>query len=197
LHHFGHLSFSEKFYRFATTFRHLQLAAHLCPWIRPSFLGQQASHLRRPCPRNICIRLNCSPPFFIFPCACCNYSNSISPSYSRMQAILEISWALILMLMSDHLISTTHAAVIPHAARRDPTAGQSVQSHGMSTEALLTLVGVCVAVFGTALTLVLSWPSLKVRWGLCSSRRPHPRQRFRSSSPGTSLDDDSRLIPRR
>ncbi|CAI9627810.1 unnamed protein product [Alternaria burnsii] len=97
-----------------------------------------------------------------------------------MQTLLKISWALIVMLMSDHLISTTHAAVIPHAVRRDSTVGQSVQSHGMSTEALLTLVGVCVAVFGTALTLVLSWPSLKVRWGLCTSRRPHPRQHSRS-----------------
>jgi hypothetical protein len=113
-----------------------------------------------------------------------------------MQTLLEISRALILMLMSDHLISTTHAAVIPHAVRRDSTAGQSVQSHGMSTEALLTLVGVCVAVFGTALTLVLSWPRLKVRWGLCTCPRAHPRQRSRSLSTCTSLDIDSRLIPR-
>lgn len=112
-----------------------------------------------------------------------------------MQTLLEISRALILMLMSDHLISTTHAAVIPHAVRRS-TAGQSVQSHGMSTEALLTLVGVCVAVFGTALTLVLSWPRLKVRWGLCTCPRAHPRQRSRSLSTCTSLDIDSRLIPR-
>jgi hypothetical protein len=113
-----------------------------------------------------------------------------------MQAILRVFWALILMLMGDHLVFTTHAAVIAHAVGRDSTAGPSVQSHGMSTEALLTLVGVCVAVLGLVLTLVLSWPSLKVRWGLCTSRRLHPRQRSRSLFTGTSLDIDSRLIPR-
>jgi hypothetical protein len=113
-----------------------------------------------------------------------------------MQAILRVSWALVLMLMGNHLMFTTHAAVIAHAVGRDSTAGPSVQSHGMSTEALLTLVGVCVAIFGTVLTLVLSWPSLKVTWGLCTSRRPHPRQRSRSLSTGTSLDIDSRLIHR-
>ncbi|KAF7676041.1 hypothetical protein GT037_005546 [Alternaria burnsii] len=93
-----------------------------------------------------------------------------------------------LTLVMTHSSWTTYAAVMPHAARRDSTAVQSVQSHGMSTEALLTLVGVCVAVFGTALTLVLSWPSLEVRWGLCTSRRPHSRQRSRSlSTTGSAI----------
>jgi hypothetical protein len=101
-----------------------------------------------------------------------------------------------LMLLHACFDFTTHGAVIPQVARRDSTVGQSVQSHDMSTEALLTLIGVCVAVFGTALTLVLSWPSIKVRWGLFTSRRPHPRHRSRPLSTGTSLDIDSRPISR-
>jgi hypothetical protein len=122
--------------------------------------------------------------------ACCNYFNSINPQYTRMRAILDTSWALVLMLMSDHLISTTHAAVIAHAVRRDSTVGQPVQPHGLSTEALLTLIGICVAVLGIALAIVQTWPSLKTGWGMCRSRRFQPYQRSRSLYTGMSPDID-------
>lgn len=85
---------------------------------------------------------------------------SVSDSYARMNS------SCTLLLLSAHIISSSHAAVIPHAAQRDSTTGAAVQSHTLSIEALLTLIGVCVAVLGFALTLVLSWPSLKLRRGL-------------------------------
>ncbi|RYN53536.1 hypothetical protein AA0118_g9587 [Alternaria tenuissima] len=93
-----------------------------------------------------------------------------------------MSWSLILMLLSDHFIPTTHAAFIPmpHPVRRDIAAGQSVQSHKLSTEALLTLIGVCVAVLGIALALVQTWSSLKMGWGMGRSRRFYLYQRSRS-----------------
>src|SRR4051812_11299333 len=87
-----------------------------------------------------------------------------------------------MILFTAHFISSTHAAILPHAARRDSTAGLSGQSHGLSTEALLTLIGVCVAVLGIALALIQSWPSLKMTWGLCRSQRFHPRSSFRPIS---------------
>ena len=86
-----------------------------------------------------------------------------------------------LSLLSAHFVSFIGAAPIPE----DLTAGAAAQSHTLSIEALLTLIGVCVAVLALGLTLVLSWPSLKLRWGLCTSRRSHPPFRSRPASKDT------------
>jgi len=107
------------------------------------------------------------------------------PNPSRVN-LPRMNPLFILLLLSAHSISVSHAAVIPYAADLDSTAGTFVQSHGLSTEALLTLIGVCVAVFGTALTLVLSWPSLKITWERCISRRSRHPSRSRPVSTGTS-----------
>ena len=92
-----------------------------------------------------------------------------------------------LMLLSMFFISSIHAAAIPRVARRNPITGRAVQSHGLSTEALLTLIGVCVAVLGLVLTLVQLWPSLRIRWGLCTSRQLRRRSRFHPISTCTCL----------
>ena len=89
-------------------------------------------------------------------------------------------------LLSVHFVFAVAAAPIPEVARQRSTAGGPVQSHTLSTEALLTLIGVCVAVFGIVLTLILSWPSLKITWGRCTSRRSRHPSRSRPVSTGTS-----------
>ncbi|RYN76723.1 hypothetical protein AA0120_g11636 [Alternaria tenuissima] len=60
-----------------------------------------------------------------------------------------------LVLLFAHLM-VINAGPLNYDERQD-----DVKPHGLSTEALLTLVGVCVAVLGIALTLVSKWDSLK------------------------------------
>ena len=57
------------------------------------------------------------------------------------------------------------AAAIPQLAQRELNAGTADASHDLSTEALLTLIGVCIAVLGIALTVLLKWASLKTSFG--------------------------------
>ena len=97
-------------------------------------------------------------------------------SCARMNSLLT------LLLLSAYTNPPSHAAAIPHVARQHSTAGTADQPPTLSTEALLTLIGVCVAVLGLALSLVLSWPSLKITLGRCTSRRSHSP----SLSTGTS-----------
>jgi hypothetical protein len=66
-----------------------------------------------------------------------------------------MSLSFIHVLLVIHFSETSFAATIPLIARQASAVGADGQSHTLSTEALLTLIGVCVAVFGTALTLVL------------------------------------------
>jgi hypothetical protein len=80
-----------------------------------------------------------------------------------------------LILLSAYLV-IIHAAPMTNDKRQIP-----VESHGLSTEALLTLISVCVAVLGIALTLVLKWDSLK---GMCLARRCHRRSRSCRNAAG-------------
>ena len=59
-------------------------------------------------------------------------------------------------------------------------------SDGLSIEALLTLIGVCVAVFGVGLTLALKWDSLKK---MCLARCCRHRARLRRNAMGKLMDD--------
>jgi hypothetical protein len=58
--------------------------------------------------------------------------------------------------------------------------------HGLSAEAVLTLIGVCVAVFGVGLTLALKWDSLKK---MCLARCCRHRARLRRNAMGKLMDD--------
>jgi hypothetical protein len=79
-----------------------------------------------------------------------------------------VRFAMILTLFGAHFLVATYAAPIP---RREPAVGKADKSHALSTGDVLTLLGVCVAVFGVALTLVLKWHSL--RWLCTPGRRRH------------------------
>ena len=71
-----------------------------------------------------------------------------TPSYTMIHPFQSILLFAYLMVIN--------AAPMNYDKRQDP-----IKPHGLSTEALLTLIGVCVAVIGVALTLVLKWDSLK------------------------------------
>jgi hypothetical protein len=89
--------------------------------------------------------------------------------------LMLLTWTL----LSDHLLSINAAPTLHLVLQETP--GVLNNSDGLSVEALLTLIGVCVAVLGIALTLVLKWSSLKV---MCLARRCHHRSRSRRNDPG-------------
>lgn len=62
------------------------------------------------------------------------------------------------------------------------TRRMEAEVHGLSAEAVLTLIGVCVTVFGVGLTLALKWNSLKK---MCCRRRA----RLRRNAMGKLIDD--------
>ncbi|KAH8627330.1 hypothetical protein IG631_17098 [Alternaria alternata] len=86
------------------------------------------------------------------------------------------------VLLIVHFSETSFAATIPLIARQASAAGADGQSHTLSTEALLTLIGLFVAVLGIAIALMQIWPSLKLRWGLCRSRPSYTRSRSQPRS---------------
>jgi len=86
-----------------------------------------------------------------------------------------------LVLLFAHLM-VINAGPLNYDERQD-----DVKPHGLSTEALLTLVGVCVAVLGIALTLVSKWDSLKRICIRCCLVRSRSRRNAAGKFPEVSI----------
>ncbi|CAI9627813.1 unnamed protein product [Alternaria burnsii] len=117
-------------------------------------------------------------------------------SSSVQNMVMLLTWTLLCV----HLPSVNAALILHFVRQNKPRILNS--SDGLSIEALLTLIGLCVAIVGVGLTLVLKWNSLK---RMCLARRYHHRSRRnnpdseirlvglsrRSPAPPSSIDDVS------
>lgn len=89
-------------------------------------------------------------------------SSSASTTSTRLRMSLPFSTILLCVYL---FCTSTRAAAIPQLTQRKLNVGTTDTSHYLSTEALLTLIGVCVAVLGVALTIILKWAGLKNSFG--------------------------------
>jgi hypothetical protein len=98
-------------------------------------------------------------------------------SSSVKNMVMLLTWTL----LCAHLPSINAAPTLHFVRQNTPSVLKS--SDGLSIEALLTLIGVCVAIVGVGLMLVLKWNSLK---RMCLARRYHHRSRSRRNDLGES-----------
>ena len=98
-------------------------------------------------------------------------------SSSVKNMVMLLTWTL----LCAHLPSINAAPTLRFVRQNKSRVLNS--SDGLSIEALLTLIGVCVAIVGVGLTLVLEWNSLK---RMCLARRYHHRSRSRRNNTGES-----------